>query len=310
MRDDLVEAPQKKKMGGAAARAVGAARPFLTREERGMAAATHTLYVARSHRTPARFCAGSALCLRLVDRLPETLVAVEDCDELREAPGAGRLPGWLVGTPTLVTADGFDIYRGTEAVKQLTDLALEHAELAGRGGAPAAAPPAAKPGAPPAAKPAARRAPAAEAAPASPQASAARAASLDELWADDPPPEDLEEAEPARGGRSRKLTSEDLAQEEAARRAIATAGTPHAPPRRRRPLRTTDAPSPPTPPPLSRSLSLSLSSPFTPRGAARRAARRRSSRPRPPRPPPWRSAGCPPARGATRGRPRRCRPRA
>lgn len=91
---------------------------------------TYVLYVAKSKATPSRFCAGSSLCMSLAEYLPSDYVDVRNCDELRATHGTS-IPTWLIGTPTLVSPSGSDIFRGTQAVQKLQQVAIAYAEKKG-----------------------------------------------------------------------------------------------------------------------------------------------------------------------------------
>ena len=73
------------------------------------------LYVGHDKIDPTMFCAGSLVCMSLVDKLDED-ITVQDCTVLREAQ---ELPEWLNGTPILIDGDNPVPTRGTDAVRML-----------------------------------------------------------------------------------------------------------------------------------------------------------------------------------------------
>tara|TARA_E500000178_G_scaffold356296_1_gene433161 strand:+ start:1185 stop:1709 length:525 start_codon:yes stop_codon:yes gene_type:complete len=63
-----------------------------------------------------------------IEYLPEGMVSVINCDDMRK--NKKPIPTWLIGTPTLVSYGGTDIYRGTQAVAHLQDFAITYTEHA------------------------------------------------------------------------------------------------------------------------------------------------------------------------------------
>ena len=90
----------------------------------------YVLYIARHKQDPNKLCPGSSLCIHLAEFLPDEYVEIKNCDELRRTHGKD-LPSWLVGSPTLVSTSGSDIFRGTYAVQHMEDLAISYAQYKG-----------------------------------------------------------------------------------------------------------------------------------------------------------------------------------
>lgn len=90
--------------------------------------AQYTLYIAADKSDNSRFCVGSSLCMGTVEYLPDGLVNIVNCDDIRKSKKA--IPTWLIGTPTLVSYGTTDIYRGAQAVSQLQDFAISYTEHA------------------------------------------------------------------------------------------------------------------------------------------------------------------------------------
>lgn len=84
----------------------------------------YELYVARDKRNASRFCIGSTLCLSALEYLPDEFVVVRNCDDMSKV----SLPTWLIGTPTLVSTSGTDIFRGQQAVLRLQEAVVSYTE--------------------------------------------------------------------------------------------------------------------------------------------------------------------------------------
>lgn len=158
------------------------------------------LYVARDKRRPERHDLGSALCLRVLDLLPQDTVRVHDCDTMR-----GAKPPWLVGTPTLATGDA-EVLRGHEALLYLQRVSVDvSAQTSSK--KPSSRPPSSRPP-PRAAVPDTGSSPEG---PSAPMAPASDDADVNEtLWETRIDEKDAEEStEDALGGK--KITGDDLA---------------------------------------------------------------------------------------------------
>jgi hypothetical protein len=83
------------------------------------------LYVGRDKAVPVQFCAGSLVCLSLVEKINER-VEVQDCSILRMSQ---KMPEWLNGTPIYVDQRIGQPARGTEAVRELQNLLRQEDEL-------------------------------------------------------------------------------------------------------------------------------------------------------------------------------------
>lgn len=86
------------------------------------------LYISKDKKDASRFCIGSTLCLSTIEYLPEVLVQVKNCDDMRK--DRVQFPTWLIGTPTLVSLSGSDIYRGQQALLRLQDMVVSYTEHA------------------------------------------------------------------------------------------------------------------------------------------------------------------------------------
>ena len=86
--------------------------------------AQYELFVARDKRNASRFCIGSTLCLSALEYLPDDFVVIRNCDDMSKS----SFPTWLIGTPTLVSTSGTDIFRGQQAVKRLQQAVVSYTE--------------------------------------------------------------------------------------------------------------------------------------------------------------------------------------
>ncbi len=88
----------------------------------------YTLYIASDKSDSSRFCVGSSLCMGTMEYIPDGLVNVVNCDDMKKSKKP--FPTWLIGTPTLASYNDNNIYRGTQAVTQLQDFAISYTEHA------------------------------------------------------------------------------------------------------------------------------------------------------------------------------------
>ena len=73
------------------------------------------LYVGHDQYEPSEYCAGSTVCMALVEKLSNP-IRVQNCDILRRHQ---ELPDWLDGTPILIDEEDQHPLRGTQAVRYL-----------------------------------------------------------------------------------------------------------------------------------------------------------------------------------------------
>lgn len=91
---------------------------------------TWILYVDRQHgkhgRVSERYCAGSSVCMQVMDRLGmDGTVAIQDCHILRMQGTA--IPAGITGTPSLFDRTSGDVYIGTDALVMLCTICSTHA---------------------------------------------------------------------------------------------------------------------------------------------------------------------------------------
>ena len=173
---------------------------------------SYELYVASDLQRPHQLCAGSRLCVTILEHLPDEYVTIINCDDARRM---GRtLPSWVTGTPTLMPTDGGDIYRGHDAVLHMVNLSISYREHvvsdalrkeSAKVSKPTAMrrnanPSRAVPGATPGATTSGARLPP------PPPPGDDEDMDMAELWSSAPPPDDDSED----FGNTRKLTSDDL----------------------------------------------------------------------------------------------------
>lgn len=156
-----------------------------------------TLYIARSKRNPRQHDVGSVMCLNLLRDIPEEVVTVVDCTEMR------RRPSYLKGTPTLIDDESGDSWTGHNAIARLQRTAMFHAQEYGMHIGRTEAANASKP-------PSTRRPPAAPSSSSAPRVQEESDIPADESLWESRIVEGEEEAEPVDGIGGRKLTADDL----------------------------------------------------------------------------------------------------
>tara|TARA_B110000046_G_C12991052_1_gene397856 strand:- start:185 stop:784 length:600 start_codon:yes stop_codon:yes gene_type:complete len=73
------------------------------------------LYVGQDDAEPSEYCAGSTVCMALVEKISKP-IRVQNCNILRRHQ---ELPDWLTGTPILIDEEDQEPLRGTQAVRYL-----------------------------------------------------------------------------------------------------------------------------------------------------------------------------------------------
>jgi hypothetical protein len=84
------------------------------------------LYVAKDKKNNLTYCKGSTMCLKILEALSNDFLNVQDCDTLRN--NDVKLPSWLNGTPTLISKESGEIYKGTNAIQFLREQLDEYSD--------------------------------------------------------------------------------------------------------------------------------------------------------------------------------------
>ena len=77
------------------------------------------LYVGKDIENSAEFCCGSKVCINMLQGIENEHVTIQDANVLMNAR---QLPDWLDGTPVLVDTTAMSIYKGSDAIRELSTV--------------------------------------------------------------------------------------------------------------------------------------------------------------------------------------------
>lgn len=80
------------------------------------------LYVAKDNNDSDKYCKGSTVCINMMKTIPKDYVTIQDTNVLMDAQ---TLPEWLNGTPILVDTTNMTIFKGSDAIFQLSVVVQE-----------------------------------------------------------------------------------------------------------------------------------------------------------------------------------------